>query len=100
VDTDRYVEDNQTEYRLIVDKEKAALSGVCEQEIAQTMEAEASGRTAGLLHVPTAKEDIPMLVRLARQDRFDMNAFQNVPLRGASRQTISFGILFIRSKQL
>jgi multidrug efflux pump subunit AcrB len=93
VDTDWYVEDNQTEYRLIVDKEKAALSGVSEQEIAQTMEAAASGRAAGLLHVPTAKEDIPMLVRLARQDRSDMNAFQTLPLRGASGQTIPLGDL-------
>jgi multidrug efflux pump subunit AcrB len=93
VDTDWYVEDNQTEYRLIVDKEKAALSGVSEQEIAQTMEAGATGQAAGLLHVPTAKEDIPILVRLARQDRSDMNAFQTLPVQGAGGQTIPLGNL-------
>src|SRR5271166_1694240 len=38
VDVDWYVEDDQPEYRLIVDKEKAALNGISEDEIARTVQ--------------------------------------------------------------
>ena len=93
VDTDWYVEDNQTEYRLIVDKEKAALSGVSEDEIARTMQAATTGQAAGLLHVPASKEDIPILVRLARSDRSDIRAFQTLHVRQQNGQTMPLGDL-------
>ena len=37
VDVDWYVEDDQPEYRLVVDQEKAALNGVSEDDIARTV---------------------------------------------------------------
>src|SRR5690606_20140659 len=37
VDVDWYVEDAQPKHRLLVDKEKAALHGISEEEIARTM---------------------------------------------------------------
>ena len=49
VDVDWYVEDDQPKYRLLVDKEKAALNGISEDDIARTMHAglcRVSGRTA------------------------------------------------------
>src|SRR5437762_511687 len=38
VDVDWYVEDDQTKYRLLVDKEKAALNGISEDDIARAMQ--------------------------------------------------------------
>ena len=51
VDVDWYVEDDQPKYRLIVDKEKAALNGISEDDIAETMALASAGYQAGLLHV-------------------------------------------------
>ncbi|HWB96153.1 MAG TPA: efflux RND transporter permease subunit, partial [Bryobacteraceae bacterium] len=50
VDVDWYVEDDQPKYRLAVDKEKAALNGISEDDIARTMALASSGYQAGLLH--------------------------------------------------
>ena len=43
VDVDWYVEDDQPKYRLLVDKEKAALNGISEDEIARTMQVASAG---------------------------------------------------------
>ncbi len=45
------MEDDQPKYRLLVDKEKAALNGISEDDIARTMALASSGYQAGLLHV-------------------------------------------------
>ena len=47
VDVDWYVEDDQTKYRLLVDKEKAALNGISEDDIAHTMQLASAGYQAG-----------------------------------------------------
>jgi multidrug efflux pump subunit AcrB len=50
VDVDWYVEDDQPKIRFIVDKEKAALSGVSEAEIVRALRLAAFGESNGLLH--------------------------------------------------
>jgi multidrug efflux pump subunit AcrB len=72
VDVDWYVEDDQPKYNLIVDKEKAALSGITEDEIARTVQMASAGYTADLLHRDTEREDIPLMLRLDRADRSDI----------------------------
>ncbi len=69
VDADWYVEDDQTEDRLIIDKEKAALSGISTEDIARTLQSASSGFAVGLLHVDASKEDVPVVVRLDRAER-------------------------------
>src|SRR5580765_3309588 len=43
VDVDWYVEDDQPKYRLLVDKVKAALNGISEDEIARTVQVASAG---------------------------------------------------------
>ena len=62
------MEDDQPKYRLLVDKEKAALNGISEDDIARTMPLASAGYQAGLLHADSAKEDVP-LMRAARPRR-------------------------------
>ncbi len=69
VDVDWHVEDSQSMYRIVPDKEKAALHGVTAEHIAQTVRTALEGTAVGLLHVPTEKEDVPIVVRLARERR-------------------------------
>ncbi len=69
VDVDWYVEEDRPKQRLRIDREKAALSGVTEAGIAETLRLASNGQVAGLLHDSRAKEDVPLVVRLDRSDR-------------------------------
>jgi multidrug efflux pump subunit AcrB len=82
VDVDWYVEDDQPKYRLVVDKEKAALNGISEDDIARTMALASSGYQAGLLHADSAKEDIPVMLRLDRASRSDLEKIQTLKVAG------------------
>jgi multidrug efflux pump subunit AcrB len=84
VDVDWYVDDDQTKYRLVVDKEKAALNGVSEDDIARTVQAAAAGYQAGLLHVDAEKEDVPITVRLDRATRSDLDRMLSLKVRGVA----------------
>ncbi len=84
VDVDWYVEDDQPEYRLIVDKEKAALNGVSEDDIARTMQMASGGYQAGLLHAESEKEDVALMVRLDRASRSDLERIQDLKVAGSN----------------
>jgi multidrug efflux pump subunit AcrB len=83
VDVDWYVEDDQPEFRILVDKEKAAIDGISEEDIARTMQVASAGYEAGLLHVDSEKEDVPLNVRLSRASRSDLERIED--LKVASR---------------
>jgi multidrug efflux pump subunit AcrB len=80
VDVDWYVEDPQTKYDLKVDPDKAALHGISAAEVARTLQIGLSGASAGLLHDPQSREDIPIEVRLGRSDRSGIENLQNLRL--------------------
>jgi multidrug efflux pump subunit AcrB len=82
VDVDWYVDDDQTKYKLVVDKEKAALNGISEDDIARTVQAAAAGYEAGLLHADSEKEDVPITVRLDRATRSDLDRLLSLKVRG------------------
>jgi len=82
VDVDWYVEDDQLKQMLIVDREKAALHGISDEDIARVMRIASAGEVAGLAHIPAAKEDVPIVVRLDRATRSDMERIQNLKVPG------------------
>jgi multidrug efflux pump subunit AcrB len=93
VDVDWYVEDDQTKVRLLVDKEKAALNGISEDEIARSMQVASGGYQAGLLHQDAEKEDISLTVRLDRATRSDLDRMQGLKITGNTGRTVSLGEL-------
>ena len=82
VDVDWYVEDDQPKCRLVVDREKAALNGISEDDVARTVQAASAGYTAGLLHVDSEKEDIPIVVQLDRPTRSSLETLLNLKIAG------------------
>jgi multidrug efflux pump subunit AcrB len=84
VDVDWYVEDDQPKYGLAIDREKAALNGISEDDIARTMRIASAGEVAGLLHVDTEKEDVPITLRLDRAARSDLASIRNLKVKGVS----------------
>ena len=89
VDVDWYVEDSQTKYDFQVDPDKAALHGVSAAEIARSLEIGLSGASAGLLHDPQSREDIPVEVRLSRADRSGVENLESVKLPTATGEQIA-----------
>jgi multidrug efflux pump subunit AcrB len=82
VDADWYVEDPQPRQVWRVDRVKAALHGVSADDVAKTMMAASSGLTTGLLHFEQAKEDIPVVVRLDRATRSDLERLKSLRVMG------------------
>jgi multidrug efflux pump subunit AcrB len=89
VDTDWYVEDPQTKYDLRVDLDKAALQGISAADVTRTVQLGLGGVSAGLLHDPTSREDIPIEVRLSRADRSSIADLQDLKLPSPSGSQIS-----------
>jgi multidrug efflux pump subunit AcrB len=93
VDTDWYVEDDQPEYRLVVDAEKAALHGISADDIARTVRIGAAGETAGLLHADSEKEDVPIGLRLGRASRSDLERLRQLKVTGPAGRMVTLGEL-------
>ena len=89
VDVDWYVEGQQPRHRIVADREKAALHGITPAEIARTLRIASSGESAGLLHDESAKEDVPLEVRLARDVRSDLERIQGLKLRGSTGTSVA-----------
>jgi multidrug efflux pump subunit AcrB len=83
VDVDWYVEAEREKVRFVVDKEKAALHGISEAEVARTLRLAVEGAPAGLLHLPREKEDVAIVLELPRQAKAAPEALLNLNLRGA-----------------
>ncbi|MGB8010179.1 MAG: efflux RND transporter permease subunit [Terriglobales bacterium] len=80
VDVDWYVEDPQTKYDLKVDLDKAALHGISPADVTRTLQVALTGASAGLLHDPNSREDVPIEVRLARSDRSGIEDLESLKL--------------------
>jgi multidrug efflux pump subunit AcrB len=81
VDTDWYVEAPHAKITLAVDGEKAAAAGLSPAAVAAVVRMAGSGESAGLLHDERAREDVPIVMRLPRDDR-SLEAVQSIRLRG------------------
>jgi multidrug efflux pump subunit AcrB len=91
VDVDWYVESRQPKLRLDVDEDKAAAAGLSAVQIASVVRMAGAGVSAGLLHDPRAREDVPIMLRLPRELRGSLEAVQG--LRLGSQRSIAVGEL-------
>ena len=82
VDVDWYVEDEQPKYKILVNKDKAALHGVSGEHVAALLRMASAGEPAGLLHDADEKEDVPIQMRLSRAARSDLDRLQQLRVRG------------------
>ncbi len=91
VDVDWYIEDPQTKYDLKVDLDKAALHGISAADVTRTVQIGLDGTTAGLLHAPQSREDVPIRVQLSRPDRSSIEGLASMRLPGAGGGQVSLG---------
>jgi multidrug efflux pump subunit AcrB len=91
VDVDWFVEDDQPKITILLDREKAALNGITDQDAARALRLASAGDSAGLIHAPDEKEDVPIVVRLARASRSDLNRLMNLKVRGQDGNLVALG---------
>ncbi len=83
VDVDDTVEAAQRRLHFLPDREKAALAGVSEAEIARTLALALSGERVGRVQVPTERHPLQIELRLPRQSRSSLGDLEALHLRGA-----------------
>jgi len=93
VDVDWYVEDDQPKYNLSIDEGKAAINGISEDDIERAMHIASAGYTAGLLHQDAEKEDVPLIVRLDRATRSDLECIRSLKISGHNGRQVALGEL-------
>ncbi|TXT34423.1 MAG: acriflavin resistance protein [Chitinophagaceae bacterium] len=64
VDIDWMVEDDQNEFQITVDKEKAMLSGVATGQITATVQGALSGMIVGKINQPSTYHQVPIKLQL------------------------------------
>lgn len=83
-DIDWYVDDDQATYQYVVDKEKAALSGVSQEAVNRALTTGLRGANIGLLHDESAREDVSVNVRLPRVERSSLDELMQMEVRSSN----------------
>lgn len=93
VDVDSYIEDEQTKYRFVVDKEKAALNRVSAEQVATTLKVAVQGANVGLAHQEKEKEDVAIMLRLPVAQRSSVNSLEGIKVLGHGGNLVPLGEL-------
>jgi len=100
VDIDDTVEENQVRLFFKVDKEKAGLNGISNEDIVQTMRVALGGMPAGIVHVSTEQNELPIMLRLPREKRSDAALLKTIAVKGRMGNTVQIGELGVFEEQV
>jgi multidrug efflux pump subunit AcrB len=93
VDVDWYVEAPQTDYRLVIDREKAALNGISPTQISEVLQMALAGQNVGLLHDENAREDVAINLRFSQSSRTSLDDLKALKLKGANGNLVPLSAL-------
>jgi len=93
VDVDWYVESPQTDYRLVIDREKAALNGINPTQISEVLQMALAGQSVGLLHDENAREDVAINLRFSQSSRTSLEDLKSLNLKGANGNLVPLSAL-------
>jgi multidrug efflux pump subunit AcrB len=82
VDADWMVEDNQIEYRLVVDKEKAMLNGIAPQQIVGNVTYLLKEYPISNLYDENSNDNVNIVLSLSDSDKTSLEDIQNLKIRG------------------
>ena len=93
VDIDDSVEADVKRLFFRVDREKAALSGVSTEVVAQALQMGTDGIQAGTLHIPAEQNEVPIVLRLPREFRSNRAHLEAIGVIGAGGDIVQIGEL-------
>ena len=88
VDVDWMTEDNQTEYKLQIDKEKAMLNGIAPQQIVGNLTYLLKEYPISNLYDENANESIGIVLSLDDKDKTSLQDIQNIKIKGSNGNII------------
>ena len=88
VDVDTSVEARAPRKILVVDQQKAALLGVSQASVAQTIQAALSGLDATYLHQPNNKYPVPVRLELPNIEQGSLDTLLAMPVRSMNGQLV------------
>jgi multidrug efflux pump subunit AcrB len=96
VDVDWYVESAQPKTALVVDESRAGAAGLAAADVAAVVRLAADGGRVGLLHDPYAREDVPIVMRLPRDQQGSLAAIRALRM---GRNSVAVGELTREERQ-
>lgn len=81
VDIDWYREKERTRKIITVDKEKASINGISEEQITRTIQIAVNGHSFDIYHQPSDKEEVEMVLELSPANRARIENILNISLR-------------------
>ena len=100
VDVDWYVEDDQTEFKVNVNKEKAMVVGVRPDQVVQAMHMGLRGAEVSYLYQERDYENVPILLRLDQKERSEISDLLKLKVRAGDGQLISLGDVVTVDEQM
>ncbi|AZJ34926.1 efflux RND transporter permease subunit [Tenacibaculum singaporense] len=93
VDIDWMVEDNQTEYEFVIDKEKAMLYGVAPQQIAYTLNMALSNRAVSTLYDEDASNQVGIVFALDEKEKSSVQDIAQLQIKSQHGNLVSISDL-------
>ncbi len=88
VDVDDSSEAPQRQLHFVPDRDKLALAGISNADLAETLAVALAGAQVGVLHSDSERNPLPILFRLPLEERSSAAALENLQLRGTSGQLV------------
>jgi multidrug efflux pump subunit AcrB len=89
VDIDWMVEDNQTEYRLEVDKEKAMLNGIAPQQVVGNLTYLLKEYPVSNLYDENSNDNVGIVLALDDKDKTSLSDIQNLKIKGSQGNMVA-----------
>jgi multidrug efflux pump subunit AcrB len=93
VDIDDMVEADQRKFFFRVDREKAGLNGISTDDIVKTLKMALDGMPAGIVHLVTEQNELPIILRLPRNARSDIARLKTIAVKGRTGNRVQLGEL-------
>ncbi len=88
VDVDWEVESPSRRLEVVVDRDKAIRAGISAEQVVRTLRVALDGADAGLAHIPTSREPVPIRIRLDRAQRAHVEELLQLSVHGTSGRLV------------